>query len=539
MRALLPFTKTSSSWSWYSPRFALVLGTLLLQQGAFLFAQQNSIPFQRDIYYDLDRNHARLVSKQHTALRPYIERNADLNNVIMHRVDSSKHYSTFSLKVFKEHLIEVRKKDVRLDIDFMFDFSFGTDILEDTEVSDERFLSNNTRGFRVAGDLGKKLSFQTSFYENQSIDPLYYNLFIKNNGVVPGQGRAKKLDVRGMDYGWSAGVLSYSPIEQLNVQFGQDKHFIGNGYRSILLSDAAFNYPFVKFTYQPLRPRWQYSTIYARLQSMDRQPIGDTPESLFYWKGATFNFLSFTVNKRLQVGLFESTIWQVFDSTGMKPFNYMRTNPIIGVNSAVYGFDDVNNVLLGLDVKLKLTDRIQLYGQFALDDPSREKYGWQAGAKFFDLFIPELYLQLEYNKVLPYTFAHAVPIQNYSHFNQGLGHPYGAYFNELFGMLQYRIKQWTFKWKVNYAQYNLDHDMQNYGGNILNPDTGEKPEGDPVTRNLYFNDVEISFLINQMSNLRMKGGMWARDLDNAPKHINTIYFYLGVSTNLFNKYHDF
>lgn len=517
----------------------MVLGTLLLRQGAFLFAQQNSIPLKDDIYFDLDRNHGRLISLQHTGLRPYIQSNADLNGVIGFRADSTPHYTTFTQKLFKEHLLQVRTKDVSIDIDFMFDFSIGSDFLEDSELSDERFLSNNTRGFRIAGDLGKKLSFHTSFYENQSIDPTYYNQFIKISGVVPGQGRAKTLTARGMDYGWSAGVISYTPIKQLNVQFGQDKHFIGNGYRSILLSDASFNYPFVKFTYNTLDQRLQYSTIYARLQSMERLPIGDTPESLFKWKGATFNYLSYNVNKRVQVGVFESTIWQIMDSTGMRAFNYMRTNPVIGVNTAVYGFDDENNVTLGLDLRLKLTDKIQAYGQFVLDDPNKDKYGWQAGVKFFDLFIPEFYLQLEYNTVMPFTFTSNPVLQNYSHFNQPIGHPYGAYFDELVGIVQYRVKQWTFKWKVNYAIYHLDGEDGKFGGDIFRLDNGLETDGEPIERVLFYNDIEVSFLVNQMSNFRVKGGMWARDLSNAPKHLNTIYLYLGISTNLFNKYHDF
>ena len=33
-----------------------------------------------------------------------------------------------------------------------------------------------------------------------------------------------------------------------NFEVGNGKQFIGDGYRSLLLSDAAFSYPFVKFT---------------------------------------------------------------------------------------------------------------------------------------------------------------------------------------------------------------------------------------------------------------------------------------------------
>jgi len=272
---------------------------------------------------------------------------------------------------------------------------------------------------------------------------------------------------------------------------------------------------------------------------LDRLPIGDTPESLFKWKGGTFNFLSYIINDRIQVGLFEGIIWQVMDEDGMVPYNYMRLNPVIGVNALVYGFDDVNNVVLGLDLKVKVTDKTFVYGQFALDDPSTDKFAYQFGVKAFDIFIPNLFLQVEYNKVLPYTFASQLGLQNYSHFAQPIGHPYGAYFDEIVTIAQYRLKKWTFKWKMNLATRHGDKGDNNYGGNIFNPDDGTRPSGEPVERNLMYHDVSASFLLNQMTNMNLSGGMWLRDLSNSPDEVQTLYFYLAWRTSLFNKYYDF
>jgi hypothetical protein len=47
-----------------------------------------------------------------------------------------------------------------------------------------------------------------------------------------------------------------------------------------------------------------------------------------------FNHLSVNLG-RVQVGLFESTIFEDIDSTGVKPFDALELNPMIGVNTLV------------------------------------------------------------------------------------------------------------------------------------------------------------------------------------------------------------
>ena len=40
--------------------------------------------------------------------------------------------------------------------------------------------------------------------------------------------------------------VSYTPNKVLNIQFGHGKNFIGDGYRSLFLSDVSSPYPFLK-----------------------------------------------------------------------------------------------------------------------------------------------------------------------------------------------------------------------------------------------------------------------------------------------------
>ncbi len=50
----------------------------------------------------------------------------------------------------------------------------------------------------------------------------------------------------GYDYPLAEGYLSYSPGKYFNIQFGHGKNFIGDGYRSLLMSDNASPYPYFK-----------------------------------------------------------------------------------------------------------------------------------------------------------------------------------------------------------------------------------------------------------------------------------------------------
>jgi hypothetical protein len=60
--------------------------------------------------------------------------------------------------------------------------------------------------------------------------------------------------------------------------------------------------------------------------------------------------------------------------------------------------------------------------------------GLQLGAKYINaLGIKNLDLQLEYNRVRPFTYSHRDSVANYTHYNQPMAHPLGANFSETIG----------------------------------------------------------------------------------------------------------
>jgi hypothetical protein len=76
------------------------------------------------------------------------------------------------------------------------------------------------------------------------------------------------------------------------------------------------------------------------------------------------------------------------------------------------------NALIGLTGKYKISNSINAYGQWIIDEFSssdvfggegswKNKLGFQLGVKYFNALIFRiLYLQAEYNQVRPYTYSH-------------------------------------------------------------------------------------------------------------------------------------
>jgi hypothetical protein len=480
------------------------------------------------------------------------------------QIKKDKSENWFKRKIKKENLIIVNDTSDKfyLTIDPLFNFEFGMDL---ADTSGEK-LYRNTRGVLIRGDIGKKFSFESSFYENQatyagyidnyiaSTDDLFPQSANYNYAVVPGQGRSKPFRKNGYDYAMASGYVSWSPNKIFNIQVGHGKHFVGDGYRSLLLSDNAFNYPYARIT-----TSWkniQYTNLYTSFINLTDGGVKTPPhvERLFQKKTGSFQMFSINLWKHLQIGLFQGMIFEASDSTNKEHVNFNTFDPVIGVNTAVYGLHNKNNILLGATLKLKITNSISFYGQFMLDDLSSaksgetgNKYGYQAGFKYFDLFtIRRLNFQVEYNSVRPYAYAADNSFQSYTHYNQALAHPLGANFNEIVGFINYRVKDFFIELKGNYIVKGNDSAGYNYGGNIFKSSSAfpaaQSLEGIQTTQGLkttiMYEDIHIGYLINPERNSNIVIGVINRS-EMAGKTLNTQYVYISWRTSLANFYYDF
>ena len=257
-------------------------------------------------------------------------------------------------------------------------------------------------------------------------------------------------------------------------------------------------------------------------------------------------------------------ISQISDSSSLTNYKFNYFNPIIFSRVAQYGLNDENNIILGLNTKIKVSNQIQVYGQFMLDNlalseenkPTNARFGYQVGAKVFNalsyfklLKKHNLYVQAEYNMVTPFSYTSHHAWQNYSHLNQSLAHPLGANFSEILGILEYTYRDFALELKYNYATKGLDYNSYNFGGNIfamndfiIPPEISDNytnSVGQGLETIIQNKTVKLSFLLNTRTNLRIFSELHIRSLENTEIKTESKYISIGMKTNLRNFYYDF
>lgn len=523
-----------------------------------LAAQQTTLLLDNRLYNNLEGALYQKEAVFHTSMKPYLESEvrAVVNPDSVWGTRPPRLWGklgkngTFGKKLdnsmFQGHWLQLNKEDFTLTLNPGLDLGVGRDL------PNSQGTWINTRSLNFSGTLGKKFSFYTSFYENQGRFVNYVTDFVNQQGVFPGFGRPKPFGTGGFDYGWANGYISYTPNKFFNVQAGHDKQFIGDGYRSLLLSDNAFNYPFLKLSAKVWRLK--YSIIYAQFQ--DIQGITQ-PNVVYPRKNAVFHYLDILATKRFSVGLFESVIWQAQDTLGnTRGFDINYLNPFIFFRPVEFSLGSPDNVVLGLNLRYTLGKSHVLYGQIILDEFFTKevfagngwwanKQGFQLGYKAYDLFgVKNLNIQTEYNWVRPYTYTHFLQRQSYGHYNQALAHPMGANFWDWNNFIRYRYKRFMLSGQITLAKFGTDGPTDNYGGDIFKDYTTRNNEygnkvGQGIANNLLYVDGNVAYLINPTYGLRFEVGATARRLTTDGVSNSNLWFYVGLKTWLPNRYWDF
>lgn len=418
-----------------------------------------------------------------------------------------------------------------------------------------RFTNDLAIGAHLLGNVGKKFSFNFIGMGGKAVYNSFVDSIIKQTNVIPGMGFAYNANNDSAKtkyaYQYFSGYLSYSPNKIFNFQIGQDKHFWGDGYRSLFLSDVAAPYPFLKITTNV----WKitYVNLFTAMKDATH-PSGARND----WKNkyATFHYLGWNATKRINIGIFESIVWQGTDSSRYRGYDVNYLNPILFYRPTEYSLGSSDNALMGLSIKIKLFKKQQFYGQLLLDEfllkeiRAREgwwanKYAFQAGLKSFDVFkIKNFNFQLEYNYVRPYTYTHGNVQQNYGHMNQPLAHSLGANFMETVVFLNYRYKRIFVEAKGVYSVYGADSSTTNYGKNIFLSYTTRPSDyghytGQGFQTNLIIASLRFAYILDTRMNLKVELGALKRIEQRSSYTKQTPYIFIGIRTDLCNLYDDF
>ena len=557
----------------------LIIILVLCQYAPLAFSQQQSLPLNYEHRLNYEKHLYKTPKNKpfHTAVKPYLESEVyeeiypDSTYGLEKLAPTNGFKKTLDLLGYDEWVrfdengfikptefiiedgdtIEVartenhyKKRKFYIAINPVIHFEYG-------RGNNDNKTSFNVRGIEFKANIGRKVSIYSAFLENQARFPDYISAYVRKTRTAPGEGKVRNFKSDGFDFSRAMGHINYAPNKYFNVELGNGKHFIGDGYRSLLLSDNAFVYPYIKFSTQFWKIKYVniYSELINNVQNTTDFTLG------FPRKLANFNYLSLAATPWLSIGAFEGLIWRSTLPNGKRKFDANFLNPIIGVRALQKNLDA--NKIYGINASINLPKYIVLYGQiminqFSTDIKSIEnRSGIQLGAKYYDAFgVKNLNLLAEFNTVRPYAYQEKTDtVLHYSHYNQALAHPLGSGFREFIFLVNYRYKRLVTELKLSMANTSIDGPALNVGTDIMLATNQAAYPTDPeigqglLAYKVMDGEFMIGYVLNPKLNMILQAKLHIRNykMESTLPAIaspNLKMFSVGINTDLFNHYYD-
>lgn len=528
--------------------FRKISGIIVLESILYLFVCAQNAPLSKNILIQQDYSemlnewNIRYPSESfHSVYQPYLTAGiTSFADSVFQKKSYPKIQSLFLSKTFND--APNKRNQYQLQILPVLHSIQGFDGTPTSEngIGTQIYLNINN-DFTLYG-LGTMYSSVFPYFLDTSV---YSTQFIRNIGFP--------LSVRSSKYAylyWSA-YASYTK-SYFNFQLGNGKMFVGDGYRSLLLSDIAPAYPYFKG--QVNFWKLQYNVYYLLLSHYNPGSALNSIQK----KYSTMHTLSFNLNKNFNITLFENVVWQGTDTNRHRGFDPVYLSPVVFLRPQEFQQGSSDNVMMGLNAHYILSKKAKVYGQLALDEFYLKeiragkgwwanKQAWQFGVYVIDaLGIKNLNMRLEYNEAKPYTYSHGAPAQNYSHAGSPLAHPFGANFREFVGQLNFSFRKWQIRFHQVYAEVGKDSisSFSNVGQNIfLSYTTHPKEYGNYTLQGIrtYFNhtQLEVSYLLIPVMNMRVQTGLAYRAQNEVLFKYSNLWFYAGITCSVFNFYRNY
>lgn len=415
------------------------------------------------------------------------------------------------------------------------------------EIGNEKQnLFQNRKGVEIRATIKDRIGIYSAFTDNQERGPLYHQRLVANNEAIPG-GVTYYKDFKptkagnANDYILASGYVDAEVVPNtLNVSFGHSRFKLGDGYRSLMLSDFGSNYLFLRFNTRFWKINFQ--NLFMELTPQYNRGA----DQLLPKKYAAMHHLSLNVNSWLNIGLYESIIF-----SRENHFEFQYLNPVILYRAVEQGLGSPDNALLGLNFKANPNVGALFYGQFVLDEFKfseliagdgwwANKYAIQGGIKFADPFgVNNLLVQTELNIVRPFMYSYNNGISEYSHYNQPLAHPFGSNFTELLLNVNYKPhKKVLLNLTSFYIRQGRDSSATtSYGGDIFKPSNrrfstyGNKMFNGFVS-NVFYTNLNLSYEVRPNIYLDFGGGLRTEDAENSYNPTdNSAFAYGGLRWN--------
>lgn len=435
------------------------------------------------------------------------------------------------------HLLEINTPDFHLRLNPLFQFAYGAQ-----RQHDEPYFLNQ-RGVDLRTGIDNRVFLSAQILENQAQWPEYIHQRLTQTGAIPGLGLVKSYTGygvhKGFDFLLSQGYVGFNLTPHIGTQLGYGRNFIGDGYRSMLLSDAGFNYLHLKINWKVWK--FHYQNLFAELNASSPNVISDGV--LVPKKYLAAHYLSYHFSPQLEVGVFEAVVLN-----RSKHFELQYLNPVIFYRAVEHAIGSPDNVLIGFQGHWNFLHHFQLYTQLMLDEFKfselfshsgwwANKYALQTGLKYLDVLgIKHLDLQVEYNLARPFTYSHYTQDEAYTHTLQPLAHPLGANFREIILRSRFQITpRLLAQARFIRALTGTDNPGDNWGSNILLPnDSRTQDYGHTIGQGqrtlLYIRGLQLSYALAAQLSLDVQ--YFSRTTTTHSQSHTDAYWNAGVRMNL-------
>ncbi len=414
-------------------------------------------------------------------------------------------------------------------------------------------------GLRVQSVINHKFSINADFVAYSQKFPAYVDSVIFNTrNIVPGNNVATLKRNDRFHYANGSFNLTYVPSQHFLVSAGYGKQFLGDGYRSLQLSDNAFNYPYLRL--QARFWKLTYNVLYNRYENKYWYLVDGKSQPKF----SVLHQLGINISNKFQFALFDQVTAIAKDTNFNRGFDVTYLNPLIFLRPLEFSIGSPDNAMVGFNFKYNVYKKGFVYGQLALDDLniglSRDhkkqfygnKYALQLGIWNNDLFgVKNLTWRGEWNGVRPYTYGHGVGNNvslNYSHYYQSLTDPFGANFHEFISLFNYSNQRWYGSLQnlytvrgEGYASPGVragDDIFANQERLGLNGSFGSfTTQGSK--HHYWYNQLSAGYLINPKNRLSVEINAMYHRRTGVDVHQTELIVSFGIKTNLFNTYFDY
>jgi hypothetical protein len=365
----------------------------------------------------------------------------------------------------KAAMYSAQIKDFNLVVNPVLYYQMSTD-----KWNGKNALINN-RGIEIRGNVGDRIGFYTQVSDEIIQVNSWVGDYRQRTGVMPYANFVKSYPGYS-SYFLSSAYVTASLNKYMDLQFGHTRNFIGDGFRTFILGDMNPEYLTMRLNTRIWK--MNYTNIWTEL----RDPIGGayTIQPRHYMAS---HHLSLNLGKNFNLGLFETILFHRDSGYVNTGFDINYLNPIIFYKSIENGLNSTDKAIIGINYKYNFAKHFSWYGQivfseFVLKELVNRtgwwgnKYAVQTGIKYIDVAgINNLDIQGEFNLARPFMYTSYSDKQTFSNFGQFLGHPLGANFYELVGLIRYQpLNRLNITAKIIYSLYGNDTNGSNFGKDI-------------------------------------------------------------------------